>query len=389
LSRAKALRKLGCEIKVIAPVGLIPPACFVFPYPKIKQLWHFFKNTTEMPLEEQTHGFIVSHPKWFQFPDHFCWRYAADGLHMGAGKAIKSVIDDFKPDAVITSWLNPFGTYAKYIKKCRDIPVVAIAEGCDILSYPHKYRGWKRIEGNLNRYCDKIIFVSDNQKKIADEQFNIKSSVVVKNGYDSDLFYFGADWHKKESNKVNLLSVGYLEYVKGHDILLRSLIELGDRYELTLIGSGGLLNQYQRFVSLNGLSHRVNFVGNVEHRDIKNYLDRCDLFCAPSRSESFGIAALEAMACGIPVVATNVGGLPELIIDDFNGYLCEPDNPTSLTNTIKKASQTTWNHMAISEWAKKNYNWSRFAKQIITVLKELTKNDAVVRRRRGRYVKEL
>ncbi|GAG17858.1 unnamed protein product, partial [marine sediment metagenome] len=88
---------------------------------------------------------------------------------------------------------------------------------------------------------------------------------------------------------------------------------------------------------------------------------------------SFGITAIEAMACGLPVIASNIGGLRELIIDSFNGYLFKTESHKSLTETIKKAENTKWDNQAISIWAKENYGWDNWAKEMIKVVKDIVK----------------
>ncbi|MGE5243222.1 MAG: N-acetyl-alpha-D-glucosaminyl L-malate synthase BshA [Betaproteobacteria bacterium] len=92
---------------------------------------------------------------------------------------------------------------------------------------------------------------------------------------------------------------------------------------LVMIGDGPDRAALERRVAAEGLAGSVRFVG--EQHDLVKWLSSADLFLLPSAQESFGLAALEAMACGVPVVASAVGGLPEVIEDDVTGYLCAPD----------------------------------------------------------------
>ena len=95
------------------------------------------------------------------------------------------------------------------------------------------------------------------------------------------------------------------------------------RARLLLIGDGPVRADIERLVAKHNLSDQVTFVG--EQQDPVSWLSAADLFLLPSAQESFGLAALEAMACEVPVIASNVGGLPEIIDDGVTGFLCPPD----------------------------------------------------------------
>ena len=103
------------------------------------------------------------------------------------------------------------------------------------------------------------------------------------------------------------------------EIFARVLGEVSSR--LVLVGDGPDLPRARLKVEELGIRDRVMFLG--EYTPVQELLSCSDLFLLPSQSESFGLAALEAMACGSPVVASRVGGLPEVIIDGETGYLCE------------------------------------------------------------------
>ena len=113
------------------------------------------------------------------------------------------------------------------------------------------------------------------------------------------------------------------------DIFARVLGEIPSR--LVLVGDGPDLPRARGKVEELGIRDRVVFLG--EYTPVQELLSCSDLFLLPSRSESFGLAALEAMACGSPVVASRVGGLPELIINRETGYLCEVGNIDAVSYT--------------------------------------------------------
>lgn len=100
--------------------------------------------------------------------------------------------------------------------------------------------------------------------------------------------------------------------------------------KLVLIGDGPEHPEAEGLTRTLGISENVEFLGNVEN--VQEIVGRADLFLLPSEDESFGLAALEAMSCGVPVVATNVGGLKELISHGVDGYLTEVGDPEALAN---------------------------------------------------------
>lgn len=96
------------------------------------------------------------------------------------------------------------------------------------------------------------------------------------------------------------------------------------RARLVMVGDGPDRSAVERQAADYGLSDAVDFVG--EQHDIVSWLSEADLFLLPSAQESFGLAALEAMSCEVPVIASRVGGLPEVIQDGVTGYICDPDD---------------------------------------------------------------
>jgi D-inositol-3-phosphate glycosyltransferase len=124
-----------------------------------------------------------------------------------------------------------------------------------------------------------------------------------------------------------VLSVGRVEPLKGLDILVSAMAGLRDSTDARLVMVGGMLEQDGEIKRLQSLARalriadRVTFTGAVKQAELPRYLSAADVFVMPSYHESFGLAALEAMACGVPVVASRVGGLKTFIRNGETGYL--------------------------------------------------------------------
>ena len=98
--------------------------------------------------------------------------------------------------------------------------------------------------------------------------------------------------------------------------------ETGREPTLLIVGGGPERGAYERLAQHCGVSDRTTFVGNVPHDEVPSYLRKIDVYVALSRYESFGVAVIEASACGCPVVVSDVGGLPEVVHDGDNGICC-------------------------------------------------------------------
>ena len=367
LSRVNALRSLGHDVKIVAPISLTPPERFCYPYPKVKRIGNLIKFQISMPAHEMIEGFDVYHPKWVWLPRRWFWRFEVDLLHLFIGNKISKILRKFNPEAIITSWLHPFGTYAKYIKKSFDVPVLSYAEGSDIFLLPEKYKGYFAIERILNKYVDKVILISKAMQELVDKRRKIDNSVLVIDGYDEDLFYF------IEAPKAykRIISVGNLSVVKGHDILIRALSKLDNNCTLTLIGDGEEKHKLQKMAQDLNVDDRIRFLGKVSHNRIINYLSDSNILCMPSRSDAQPAAAVEAFACGRPVVAANVGGFKDIIISGFNGYLSEPESPESFAYYIDKAFNTNWEYKEIADWTMANYGWKKSVKELMEVIADV------------------
>jgi glycosyltransferase involved in cell wall biosynthesis len=121
-----------------------------------------------------------------------------------------------------------------------------------------------------------------------------------------------------------------LEYHKGIDVLLAACAQLETKVRLEVFGEGSWRSRLEQQAADLGLD--VRFAGHVD--DVRERMRKLDLFVLPSRAENFPLAALEAMAAALPVVATRVGGIPEVVLDGETGVIVEPDDPSALAAAI-------------------------------------------------------
>jgi colanic acid/amylovoran biosynthesis glycosyltransferase len=140
-----------------------------------------------------------------------------------------------------------------------------------------------------------------------------------------------------------VFSCGRLNPSKGHDVLvtaIATMLQGGADIELTIagedeLGGSGYHRELQRLIDDNGLQHHVRLLGAVPSGRIRQELERCHAFALASHSEPLGVAIMEAMSMGVPVVATAAGGVPELVLNG-TGVLVRPGDPTALASALTK-----------------------------------------------------
>jgi glycosyltransferase involved in cell wall biosynthesis len=139
-----------------------------------------------------------------------------------------------------------------------------------------------------------------------------------------------------DSSNTLLLSIGSLNKSKGYDVLLEAISKLRNNYsvKLALVGDGPERNSLEKLTDELGLKYCVTFLG--VRKDISTLLQSCDIFVHPARWEGFGRVIAEAMAMGRPVIASEVGGIPEIIINGQSGLLVPPNNSYALASAIQR-----------------------------------------------------
>lgn len=189
----------------------------------------------------------------------------------------------------------------------------------------------------LNR-CDHLICVSDFIREevasiIRNNNANIK---VIKNGVDTRHFEI-KDANKKENDTINILYCGRLLALKGLASLIDAFAIVNKKRpdtHLTIVG-GGDVDYWKGLVKLNGISLKaVTFTGQIDYIDMPKTLHKADIFVLPSMSESMPLSLLEAMSTGLACIASEVGGIPEIIENRQNGFLTPPGNSAALAKSI-------------------------------------------------------
>ncbi|HDS46313.1 MAG TPA: glycosyltransferase family 1 protein [Methanomicrobia archaeon] len=243
-----------------------------------------------------------------------------------------------------------------------------------------KARYVRFIETHVLKTADRVIANSHHTKAELETMGIPGASItVIHPGCDLPLSGTRAPDPREARDRttLQLLTVANITPLKGLDTLIEALARLNDpALTLDIIGDEHREPRYsQRLkarVTRYGLENRVRFHGQQPPDKLASYYADADIFVLPSLCEAFGIVVAEAMAFGLPIVATRCGGIPELVTDGENGFLVPPNDSASLADAIQKlaADPTLRDHCGRRSYEKtRNLNtWDECGKQIFTVL---------------------
>lgn len=185
-------------------------------------------------------------------------------------------------------------------------------------------------------------------------------SVTIPNIVDLSEFQHSVTQSKADDRHVHLLSAASMNHGKGFDILIRAyakLLETDPDCTLTIMGDGPEMPAIRSLASQLGVDKSITYIGTYVRSDFAGELAHSDVFVLPSRSETFGLVYAEALAAGVPVVATCCGG-PEDFIDDSNGLLVPVDDVDALADAMHRmiANLSSYDAQAISDACKARFS---------------------------------
>ncbi|NJE43404.1 glycosyltransferase family 4 protein [Thermococcus sp. GR6] len=301
------------------------------------------------------------------------------GINMSYSLASSEELGEFLEDYDVVHSHHAFTPLAlKAVKAGRTLGKATLLTTHSI-SFSYESRLWEALGLTIPlfsrylRYPHEIIAVS----KAAEAFINHFTDVpvrVIPNGVDDEIF---KPLSNKERDRLKselgiegkvVLYVSRMSYRKGPQVLINAFSKIEDA-TLILVGSGEMLPFLKAQAKFLKMEDRVRFLGYVESSLLPKLFGMADVFVLPSiTAEAFGIVILEAMASGIPVVATDVGGIPEIIKESESGLLVPPGNELSLRDAIQKLL----NDEELAKWFGSNgrkaveerYSWKKVAAEI-------------------------
>ncbi len=240
-------------------------------------------------------------------------------------------------------------------------------------------------EGQIAAEADRVICASEGERELLVGVYGVQPErlEVVPCGVDLDLFRPLNQRYARRRLSLPLeepivLFVGRIEPLKGIDILLRAVAQLDSHLCLLVVGGdeqdAPRRADLRSLASTLGIEDRVQFVDAVPHHQLPLYYNAADACVIPSHYESFGLVALEAMACGVPVVASRVGGLQDTVRDGQTGYLVPWQLPEPFAERLALIlgnGELRRSLGLIARSAVERFRWSEVAARVETIYHEL------------------
>ena len=284
---------------------------------------------------------------------------------------IKSMARRIKPDLLLVNWLYPDGWAGMVTARRLGLPYVLQVLGSDLrfIAKDPSRRG--QILDALEHAGGIMTKSRPLREELLSMGVAVEKTVVVPNGVNQRLFHPRPRLEARRglglSEKGQIaLFVGNLVEVKNPSAAVRAIFRLPG-VELLLAGSGPLEQNLKLLAQGLGVGSRVRFLGPVNHGRIAELLAACDCLVLPSLSEGEPNAVLEALASGRPVVASRVGGVPDLVANGVNGYLAEPGDVEGLAVALGSALDRDWNPADVAATVA-GRSWKKSAADLMSLL---------------------
>ncbi len=251
--------------------------------------------------------------------------------------------------------------------------ILTLQEGDPIKHILHRARYMYPLFKKIFTRANTVQAISTYLAKFASDMGSECPIEVIPNAVDVEYFaskksISPALLIPKQPGDVILITTGRLVLKNAVDNVIEALPLLPPHVKFLILGTGHLEKELRMKTADLKVENRVIFGGFVSHKDMPAYLHQSDIFIRPSRSEGFGNSFIEAMAAGIPVIATPVGGIVDFLIHEKTGLLCEVDNPQSIANQVKKlmGDPELRKHIVAnaSTMAREKYDWKLIAEDM-------------------------
>jgi teichuronic acid biosynthesis glycosyltransferase TuaC len=296
-----------------------------------------YAQYARVPTNETRNGIMVAHPRYPLIPK--LGMTAAPWLMAAAVRTKLAQIcrNGYDFNVIDAHYFYPDGVAAALLGRRLHKPVVITARGSDLNLFADYFFPRHMIRWAAKQAAALITVSQSLKDKLVELGIDPPKIRVLRNGVDLALFRPPEDRQglreRLQISRPTLLSVGNLDQVKGHDLILRSLIGLPG-FDLIIVGTGPDESILRKQVGRLDLASRVRFVGQVAHEKLTGYYGAADALVLGSSREGWPNVLLESMACGTPAVAFMVGGVPEIIACSEAGLLIKERNADSLVEGV-------------------------------------------------------
>lgn len=290
-------------------------------------------------------------------------------------------------DAIVWSLMASFGGFAA-LAYCWMRPktklLLTLQEGDPLEHYAKRAGALRFLHQLIFRRADAVQAISTFLATWATGMGSKKTPHVIPNGVDIEKFTkrISADERAALRRKLGyaesdivIITASRLSLKNAVDDIVRSLVSLPSEYKLLIAGVGEDEFMLKALARELGVEQRVTFLGKKTHDELPVLLQASDIFCRPSLSEGLGNSFLEAMATGIPIIGTPVGGIPDFLTDGETGVFCEPRNPQTIAAAAQRIQTETGLRDKLvrqaEELVRRGYAWETIALRMNELLTSL------------------
>ena len=362
------------EIRVMAPV----PA------------FHYFRGLRSGVRDEPVPPFrtdastTVYHPRWFYPP--LGTAVNALFLFLQLLWPVARLRREFPFQVIDAHFGHPEATAAALLSIVFGCPFTVTLRGSEMY---HGSKPFRRMAMSWAlRRASRVITVSDRLRRFAlDLGVDARRTVTIPNGVDASRYHPRDRAACREKFGIStdqrlMISAGCLVELKGHHHAITAVKALRDRgvaVEFIIPGEYGPYHDaLRKQIATLGLEKQVRLLGYVAPSEVAELMCAADLYCMASLREGWPNVVHESLACGTPVVATDVGAVPALIPSADYGLIVPPGDPLALAEAIDKALRTPWDRTAISVWGMSR-SWEQVAAEVIQCFREIVTADRVRR----------
>lgn len=373
--QVKELQKQGCEVIVISPTPWLP-----FPINHFSKKWKLY---SEVPDKMICDGIEVYYPRFLQFPKNLFSVSSGRRLYSGIRKLVEEIYGDFKFDVIQSHVALSDGFAGMMLKRQYNRPLVVTVHGDDLQVTIYRGAGCYKALARVFQNADKIVTVSAKLKRLIEDNFGFPQKLIVNNnGIKPDEITSGnTELASRYAGSQVILSVSYLNTEKGLELNIKTIARITSKYpalKYLVIGNGPQAFALRKLSHDLNLENQIEFLGELTHDKVMQYMTIADIFSLPSWNEGFGIVYIEAMAHGKPVIACEGEGIADVIEHGETGLLIKPKDVESLTQAMDFLLSNPDKAREIGERAKKlvleNYTWEKNARKYIELYKELITN---------------
>lgn len=331
-----------------------------------------WQQLARVPEWEQIADLSAFYPRYLVTPKIWMSFYGG-WMASGAWKTVQRLHAEKPFDLIDAHYAYPDGYAATVIGERLNIPVFITARGTDINLFSRMPLIRPKIVQALNRAAG-VIAVSEALKtRMVELGISPEKIAVIRNGIDREVFYprdrddarrrLGLD----PEDRI-LLCVAALVPVKGIDRLIAAMAllkaaEPESRLKLLVIGEGSERRALESQIATLNLQDCIRLLGAKPQNELADWYSAADLFCLASHREGHPNVVVEALACGLPVVAANVGGVAELVSSQMYGRLISQPNAENFAAEIQTALRTVWNREEIAATSAAK-SWSEVASEV-------------------------